>query len=106
VLAAAELASVGSGELTVLLPPVGQEAGNHLGKQVADLLNGTDIRIRYKHTHSSEAGFRAALRSERPSVIVLTGAEPFSDKASLVALFDEIGVSALFLSQTPFHTGA
>jgi nucleotide-binding universal stress UspA family protein len=107
VLAAAELAQIGSGKLTVLLPPSGQGTSNHLRKQVVDLLEETDIRVHYRHVHSSnEAGFRGAVQSEHPSMIVLTGTEPFSDKASLVALLDQMGVSALFLSQTPFHNAA
>jgi nucleotide-binding universal stress UspA family protein len=107
VLAAAELAQICSGRLTVLLSPSDQGTSNHLREQVVDLLKEMDIEVQYKYFHSSnEAGFRAAVHSERPSVVVLTGTEPFSDKAKLVALLDEMGVSTLFLSQTPFHTGA
>lgn len=107
VLVAAELARVCSRELTVLLPPSERESGTHIRKEVEGLLAEMNIRIHYKHAHSSnEAGFRAAVHSERPSMLVLTGKEPFPDKAKLVALLDELGVSALFLSQTPFHTGA
>lgn len=105
VLVAAELAQIGSGELTVLLPPSEHETGNHLREPVADLLKEAEICVHYRHAHSSDdAAFRSAVRSERPSVLVLTGSEPFSDKASLVALLDEIGVSALFLSQPPLRT--
>jgi len=107
VLVASELARVSSGKLTVLLPSSGQETGNHIRKQVEDLLKGLDVHIRYKHARSSdEVAFRAAVHSERPGVMVLTGTEPFPDKAELVALLDEMGVSALFLSQTPFHSRA
>lgn len=107
VLVAAELAQVGPGELTVLLPPSEHEAGNHIRKHIEDLLKETEIRVHYKHAHSTnESAFCSCVRAERPSVLVLTGSEPFSDKANLVALLDEMGVSALFVSQTPFHTEA
>jgi nucleotide-binding universal stress UspA family protein len=100
VLVAAELARIGSGELTVLLPPAGHETNNHLRNQIADSLKGMDIKIRYKRVRSaSAADLRSALRSEHPSVVVLAGAEPFSDMADLAALLDEIGASALSLPQ-------
>ena len=101
VLVAAELARIGSGDLTVLLPPAGQETNNHLRKQIADLLKGMNIQIHYRRIRSaSEADLRSAVQSERPSILVLTGTEPFSDMASLAALLDEIGASALSLPQT------
>lgn len=101
VLAAAELARIGLGELSVLLPPSGREATAPLRKQVVDLLEDTGIRIHCKHLHSSnEASFRAAVQSEHPGVIVLTGREPFSDGGSLPSFLHQIDVSALFLPQT------
>jgi len=100
VLVAAELARIGSGELTVLLPPAGQETNNHLRNQIADLLKGMNIQIHYRRIRSaSEADLCSAVRSERPGVLVLTGVEPFSDMANLAALLDEIGASALSLPQ-------
>lgn len=100
VLAAAELAQVGSGELVVLLPPTGQETNNHLRKQVTDLLKGTNVQLRCKYLRSlNQAAFLSAVQSVRPGVIVLMGSEPFPDKASLLALLDQMEVSTLFLGQ-------
>jgi nucleotide-binding universal stress UspA family protein len=100
VLAAAELARLGSGELTVLLPPSGHDAGNHLRRQVVDLLKETGIKVHFRHLHSSsEASFRTAVQSEHPGIIVLTGKEPFGDTASLASFLHETDISALFLPQ-------
>lgn len=101
VLVAAELARIGAGELIVLLPESESESGSHVRKQAVDLLNGMEVRVDCKHIHSvNEAAFRRAVLSERPSMLVLTSKEPFSDMASLASFLDEADICALFLPQT------
>ncbi len=100
VLAAAELAQIGSRKLTVLLPLPERKTGNRLQTQVEDLLKGKEIQLRFEHIDpSDQASLRSVLRSERPSVIVLTGEEPFPKEDGLIDLLDEVDVSALLLRE-------
>lgn len=101
VLAAAELAQLESSELIVLLPPSGQQANNHLRNHVVDLVKDIEVEVHCRYLHSSAEGdFLSAMRAIRPSVIILAGKEPFADKTNLLALLDELQVTALFLGQT------
>ncbi len=98
VLAAAELARIGSRNLTVLLPLCEEESGSYLQEQVAHLLKGKEIRLTFVRIDDSHKGdLSKALQFAHPTIIVLTGKEPFSKREDLIALLDAFDVSALLL---------
>jgi nucleotide-binding universal stress UspA family protein len=100
VLAAADLAEIASGKLTVLLSSREPESDSGLQQQVFALLRGKRIQLRWGRVNGSgHADLRDILRSEPASLIVLSGKEPFLGPLDLVAELDEIHVSALFLGK-------
>jgi nucleotide-binding universal stress UspA family protein len=100
VLAAAELARIGSGKLTVLLAAPEAKSSEELGEEIVELLRGAKIQFKCKPVDvADEAAVRNALRSEHASVIVLTGKEPFIEPVRLSSILDEVEISALLLGE-------
>lgn len=98
ILAAAELARICSRKLTVLLPLREQNSSSHLHEQVAHFLKGKEIQLTFVRINDPDKGeLNKTLQSAHPTVIVLTGKEPFSKREDLIALLDTFDVSALLL---------
>lgn len=98
VLAAAELARISSRNLTVLLPLHEQKPGAYLQEQVAHFLKGKEIQLTFVSIDDTGKGdLSKTLQSAHPTVIVLTGKEPFCKREDLIALLDGFDVSALLL---------
>lgn len=101
VLAAADLASLRSHKLTVLLPPAGSKSAEGLQQQVENLLTGKELQLVCRHVPDlSQESLLGILRSIHPGMIVLTGKEPFPQPALLLARLDALHISALLLGES------
>jgi nucleotide-binding universal stress UspA family protein len=98
VLAAAQLATSGAANLTVLLAAEDRRRADELKDEVERLVEGKNIQVRYRQIDPQDgAKLLAALKDEKAHVLVLGSRDLLRDPAVLEALLRETETALLLL---------
>lgn len=102
VLAAAQLASPRTSRLTVLLAAPDQERAAELQREVASLVQGKNIQMRYRQVDREDgANLLQRVREEKADILILSSRNLLRDAKTLESLLRETETALLLLGDGP-----